>query len=470
MFPVPHSTLLMTDQSLLFKVQTIHRSLETLRTELQTIRITFSGEDSEANLEKDELIKRNLQNIELGLGEANLLAALITHLKSIDAERQKLRIQVKHLCQETSWLRDELQNSQQQLLDSELMVVQLEEEKKQLEYEASIKKYDDFLDGEEFNDKLSDDPELDLFSDDDMAERRLSKSAAPPSRNFKDYEVSPRLKTIHNLAIHYASKGKYEVAVPLCSQALEDLERENGREHPDIATLLSILAMVYRDQKNYTKAIELLNEALKIWVRCLGECHPSVASALNNLAVLYGENGYYESAEPLSKQALAIRENVLGGFHPDVAKQLNNLALLCQNQGKHTDAEVCRRRALEIFESQLGAEDSNTIKTKCDLAASCLKLKNYKEAEQLLKDVLVKTQDKEFDGEQSEGCESSKADTVPYGKTGSWYKTSTVLSPTVKSVLKHMAKLYQKLGYYDVANKLKQSKFRNKQEILDILK
>ena len=40
--------------------------------------------------------------------------------------------------------------------------------------------------------------------------------------------------------------SRYEVAVPLCKQALEDLEKTSGHDHPDVATMLNILALVYR--------------------------------------------------------------------------------------------------------------------------------------------------------------------------------------------------------------------------------
>ena len=46
-----------------------------------------------------------------------------------------------------------------------------------------------------------------------------------------------------NNKFKYASAGRYEVAVPLCKQALEDLERTSGRDHPDVATMLNILAL-----------------------------------------------------------------------------------------------------------------------------------------------------------------------------------------------------------------------------------
>lgn len=42
------------------------------------------------------------------------------------------------------------------------------------------------------------------------------------------YEIPARLRTLHNLVIQYASQGRYEVAVPLCKQALEDLEKTSG--------------------------------------------------------------------------------------------------------------------------------------------------------------------------------------------------------------------------------------------------
>lgn len=66
------------------------------------------------------------------------------------------------------------------------------------------------------------------------------------SQIINNYEIPARLRTLHNLVIQYASEGRYEVAVPLCKQALEDLERTSGRDHPDVATMLNILALVYR--------------------------------------------------------------------------------------------------------------------------------------------------------------------------------------------------------------------------------
>ena len=70
------------------------------------------------------------------------MMALATHLQHVEAEKQKLRAQVRRLCQENAWLRDELANTQQRLQHSEQRVATLEEEKKHLEFMSEMKKYD----------------------------------------------------------------------------------------------------------------------------------------------------------------------------------------------------------------------------------------------------------------------------------------------------------------------------------------
>ena len=98
----------------------------------------------------------------------------------------------------------------------------------------------------------------------------IPQAEAPPAQLNPGYEIPARLRTLHNLVIQYASQGRYEVAVPLCKQALEDLEKTSGHDHPDVATMLNILALVYRDQNKYKEAANLLNDALAIREKTLG--------------------------------------------------------------------------------------------------------------------------------------------------------------------------------------------------------
>lgn len=483
----------MTQEEMVAGARTVAAGLEALRAE-HTQLLAGLATNTEHENEKASLVKKSIEAIDLGLGEAQVMTALASHLQSVEAEKQKLRTQVRRLCQENAWLRDELAAAQQHLQASEQRVAQLEEENKHLEFMASIRKYDSDINEESDSnrtgqgEKKREDPMVELFPDDDHDDNRNNKSMSPtPPMHFAQqvnagYEIPARLRTLHNLVIQYASQGRYEVAVPLCKQALEDLEKTSGHDHPDVATMLNILALVYRDQNKYKEAANLLNDALSIREKTLGENHPAVAATLNNLAVLYGKRGKYREAEPLCKRALCIREAVLGRDHPDVAKQLNNLALLCQNQNKYEEVEQYYQRALEIYESKLGPDDPNVAKTKNNLASCYLKQGKYKEAETLYKQVLTRAHEREFgtiDGdnkpiwqvaEEREENKHLQKENAPYGEYGGWHKAAKVDSPTVTTTLKNLGALYRRQGKYEAAETLEDCALRSRKEALDIVK
>ncbi|XP_010877088.1 kinesin light chain 1 isoform X3 [Esox lucius] len=434
--------------------------------------------------EKSLMIRKSLEMLELGLSEAQVMMALSGHLSSVESEKQKLRAQVRRLCQENQWLRDELAGTQQKLQKSEQSVAQLEEEKKHLEFMNQLKKYDEDLSPSEEKDSDSSKENLDDLFPDDQDEQppgiQQPQSSAAAAAQQGGYEIPARLRTLHNLVIQYASQGRYEVAVPLCKQALEDLEKTSGHDHPDVATMLNILALVYRDQNKYKEAANLLNDALAIREKTLGRDHPAVAATLNNLAVLYGKRGKYKEAEPLCKRALEIREKVLGKDHPDVAKQLNNLALLCQNQGKYEEVEYYYQRALEIYQTQLGPDDPNVAKTKNNLASCYLKQGKFKLAETLYKEILTRAHEREFGSvddenkpiwmhaeEREEQSKGKQTEGSSFGEYGGWYKACKVDSPTVTTTLKNLGALYRRQGKHEAAETLEEAARRSRKQGLD---
>uniref|UniRef100_A0A8C2XA80 Kinesin light chain n=1 Tax=Cyclopterus lumpus TaxID=8103 RepID=A0A8C2XA80_CYCLU len=454
-----------------------HSILEGL---LGTLRCLKQDEEGVLVEEKSHMIRRSMEMLELGLSEAQVMMALSSHLSSVESEKQKLRAQVRRLCQENQWLRDELAGTQQKLQKSEQSVAQLEEEKKHLEFMNQLKKYDEDLSPSEEKDSDSSKETLDdLFPDDQDDQppgiQPTHGSAAAAAAQQGGYEIPARLRTLHNLVIQYASQGRYEVAVPLCKQALEDLEKTSGHDHPDVATMLNILALVYRDQNKYKEAANLLNDALAIREKTLGRDHPAVAATLNNLAVLYGKRGKYKEAEPLCKRALEIREKVLGKDHPDVAKQLNNLALLCQNQGKYEEVEYYYMRALEIYQTKLGPDDPNVAKTKNNLASCYLKQGKFKQAETLYKEILTRAHEREFGSVDAEAfrcndvflSQGKQKDGSSFGEYGGWYKACKVDSPTVTTTLKNLGALYKRQGKFEAAETLEEAAMRSRKQGLD---
>ncbi|WKY14475.1 hypothetical protein Q1695_000204 [Nippostrongylus brasiliensis] len=312
-------------------LRTVQQCLEALRDEHNTERATLESSlretsENEASIarEKHRQITDNMTRISSGLEEVTTMVSILSYLNNLEAEKEKYQAQHRRLCQANSWLREELSSTQIKLQASEQRVATLEEENKHLKYMNSTKQFD---------------IQSDVKSAPSESNRGGQFAQPTPAHSMAasksvGYKIPARLRILHNLVIQYASQGRYEIAVPLCKQALEYLEKASGHDHPDVATVLNILALVYRDQKKYKEAANFLNEALAIRKKCLGENHPEVAATLNNLAVLYGKLGKFKDAEQLCKRALEIRKKVLGHNNPIVAKLLNNLALLCQKQRK----------------------------------------------------------------------------------------------------------------------------------------
>ncbi|KAM8969047.1 kinesin light chain 2 isoform 1-T2 [Sarcophilus harrisii] len=513
----------LSQDEIVLGTKAVIQGLETLRGEhrallaslLENVAGREAGEAEPGTQERSGLLRRSLEAIELGLGEAQVILALSGHLGAVESEKQKLRAQVRRLVQENQWLREELAGTQQKLQRSEQAVVQLEEEKQHLLFMSQIRKLDEDPSPSEEKRDVSKDSLDDLFPNEDEQNPAQGPGGGDTAAQHGGYEIPARLRTLHNLVIQYASQGRYEVAVPLCKQALEDLEKTSGHDHPDVATMLNILALVYRDQNKYKEAAHLLNDALAIREKTLGKDHPAVAATLNNLAVLYGKRGKYKEAEPLCKRALEIREKVLGKFHPDVAKQLNNLALLCQNQGKAEEVEYYYRRALEIYEVRLGPDDPNVAKTKNNLASCYLKQGKYQDAETLYKEILTRAHEKEFGSvngtsfpeppsalgnapglwgrpwaleprdspsllfvpgenkpiwmhaEEREESKDKRRDSTPYGEYGSWYKACKVDSPTVNTTLRSLGALYRRQGKMEAAHTLEDCASRSRKQGLD---
>src|ERR1700738_4764673 len=95
-------------------------------------------------------------------------------------------------------------------------------------------------------------------------------------------------------------------------------------QQADEASELNEKVIEFYKAGRYADAIPIAQRALAIREKALGRDHPDVATALSWLAVLYNSQGRYADAEPLYKRSLAIREQALGRAHPDVARSLNN--------------------------------------------------------------------------------------------------------------------------------------------------
>uniref|UniRef100_A0A2K5EK33 Kinesin light chain n=1 Tax=Aotus nancymaae TaxID=37293 RepID=A0A2K5EK33_AOTNA len=283
--------------------------------------------------EKQQVVSHLPEAIELGLGEAQVLLALSAHVGALEAEKQWLRAQARRLAQENVWLREELEETQQRLWYNPSPESQQPESPPRRDSLAS------------------------LFSTEEE-ERKGPEAAGAAAAQQGGYEIPARLRTLHNLVIQYAGQGRYEVAVPLCCQALGDLERSSSHCHPDMATMLNSLALVYRDQNKYKEATDLLHDALHIREQTLGPEYPTVAATLNNLAVLYGKRRRYREAEPLCQPSTRPWEGPTTPMCTNKQKSYTKKSILHQedlpaplgapNTGTAGDAEQALHRSSSL--------------------------------------------------------------------------------------------------------------------------
>uniref|UniRef100_A0A672MFG5 Kinesin light chain n=1 Tax=Sinocyclocheilus grahami TaxID=75366 RepID=A0A672MFG5_SINGR len=423
----------LSQDELLCRTREVMQGLEALRAEHQTILEGLMGtlhclkqsQEGRAVEEKTAMIQRSMEMLELGLSEAQVMMALSGHLSAVEAEKQKLRAQVRRLCQENQWLRDELAGTQQRLQKSEQSVAQLEEEKKHLEFMNQLKKYDQDLSPSDDKDSDSSRETLDDLFPDEQDEPGHGSNSAVAAAQQGGYEIPARLRTLHNLVIQYASQGRYEVAVPLCKQALEDLEKTSGHDHPDVATMLNILALVYRDQNKYKEAANLLNDALAIREKTLGRDHPAVRTCLTLISVSGSMCSPHYRKKQCKQPVSAVCES-----------------MLCNTITHYIELNVCV--CVCVFGLEL-----------------MLFLCPWFPPADENKPIWMHAEERE---EQSKG---KQKDGSLFGEYGGWYKACKVDSPTVTTTLKNLGALYKRQGKFEAAETLEEAALRSRKQGLD---
>ena len=117
----------------------------------------------------------------------------------------------------------------------------------------------------------------------------ISNSSMTSKSTPDSKEMSSNLKKMYELVIQYSQLSRYELAAPLCRQAIQEAKKTYGHEHPHVATLFNILSKIYRCQHRYKEAANQLNEALLIREKIFGKDHLLVRDTINRLAVLYAK-------------------------------------------------------------------------------------------------------------------------------------------------------------------------------------
>ena len=144
----------MNQDDILSNTRSVVQSLEALKNEHSSmIKTLIEKLDSLKNdvngrtivEEEITILKNSDEMVHLGISEATVLMQLSNYLQSIEAEKQKIKSQVKRLCQENAWLRDELAAAQKKLQESEQYSAQIEVELSHLKFLKELRIFDEDL-------------------------------------------------------------------------------------------------------------------------------------------------------------------------------------------------------------------------------------------------------------------------------------------------------------------------------------
>ncbi len=172
-----------------------------------------------------------------------------------------------------------------------------------------------------------------------------------------------------NLALTYRQKNENRTAEPLLRRALSIQQKALGPEHPATASTLSNLGSLLQSTGKLDEAERLERHALRIFQRKLGPQTAELATAYTNLADLLWTKGARAESVGLYRKALAADEFVYGAEHPEVAGDLTNLGLLLKEMGQTKEARELLQRGLAIFEKQLGSSSPQAVQARENLSA-----------------------------------------------------------------------------------------------------
>ena len=182
--------------------------------------------------------------------------------------------------------------------------------------------------------------------------------------------------------------GLHAIGEPLMRCALTLTEQHFGKEHPEVSSMMTNLAILLQETNRIAEAEPLIRSALTVDEHCFGHRHPKVAQDLNILGRLLHSTNRLDESESSFRDAIAIGEQALGISSPDVALYLNNLSMLLKDIGRLDEAEELIRRALNINEHVYGPDHPN-IGWGLNNLGSLMQARNkFEEAEHLFRRAL----------------------------------------------------------------------------------
>lgn len=216
-----------------------------------------------------------------------------------------------------------------------------------------------------------------------------------------DHQITLGLQ--QNEALHLLRERRFTEAEPLLKSALNGFERSYGANAIPTLTIMNNLAGVYEGQGKYTEAITLKKQVVAGRSKILGPEHPDTIVVRSNLHCAEMDEALRsntDSTRPYTdlQELLKLRVKVSGSDHPDTLLQSYTLGYFSNRRGDHSAAVSYLLQAAEGYQRTLGEKHEMTMQSIMNLGGTYAKMKNYPEAEKVLRfahDIVEKYQPKD---------------------------------------------------------------------------
>ncbi|HLT81350.1 MAG TPA: CHAT domain-containing tetratricopeptide repeat protein [Cyclobacteriaceae bacterium] len=184
--------------------------------------------------------------------------------------------------------------------------------------------------------------------------------------------------------------GDYDQAGAHIAQALKSQEKQFGRNHIDVASSLSQLALIrfYDGDKN---AESLLIEARDIIAEKLGKQNPRYATSLENLAIVMLSQNRHKEAFDLIAEAAEIWKAKTGSRNNINLAALHTLTGDVYYQQRDFDkASDYYERSRKLYEKFFSTSHPEYVKATAKLSRVHYMQRNYKASKRLIEEALGK--------------------------------------------------------------------------------
>ena len=168
-----------------------------------------------------------------------------------------------------------------------------------------------------------------------------------------------------------AQKTETDAALAQLRHVLELSIQQRGADDPSTLRARTDIAVALWHMGRYDEAIEMEEELVNDSARVLGEEHPEALTARANLASTYWTAGRSDDAIAIEEAVLADAERILGLDHLATLTTRSNLAFSSSSAGRKQEAVEVQRQVVADRARVLEPDDPDTLDARANLASAC---------------------------------------------------------------------------------------------------